>query len=149
MPIWIALWSALNTTFELRQAPFLWGFTWIKDLAPPDALIDFGRTFDLLRAVLSVAEPAADPAGGRLLPPAGVHPQAARDHAGAGTAAEDDEVDVAAVPGFPLPTPSGLCLYIFTSTSIGIIESKRIRRTSSRRKRKRRPARSSSTRPGA
>ena len=47
MPIWIALWSALNTTFELRQAPFLWGWTWIDDLARPDALIQFNRTFTL------------------------------------------------------------------------------------------------------
>ena len=30
-------------------------------------------------------------------------------------------------PIFLYPTPSGLCLYILTSTSIGIIESKRIR----------------------
>ena len=39
-PIWIALWSALQSTFELRQAPFLYGITWIKDLAKPDGLID-------------------------------------------------------------------------------------------------------------
>ena len=30
-----------NSTFELRQAPFLWGFTWIHDLAKPDRLIRF------------------------------------------------------------------------------------------------------------
>src|SRR5205085_12598279 len=41
MPIWIALWQALQTTFELRHASFLWGFTWIKDLAQPDRLIWF------------------------------------------------------------------------------------------------------------
>jgi len=27
MPIWIALWNSLQSTFELRHAPFLWGFT--------------------------------------------------------------------------------------------------------------------------
>jgi YidC/Oxa1 family membrane protein insertase len=41
MPIWIALWSSLQSTFELRHAPFLWGFTWIHDLAKPDRLINF------------------------------------------------------------------------------------------------------------
>jgi DtxR family Mn-dependent transcriptional regulator len=38
MPIWIALWNALQSTFELRQASFLWGFTWIKDLSQADRL---------------------------------------------------------------------------------------------------------------
>src|SRR5580698_8111900 len=45
-PIWIALWSALQGTFELRQAPFLRLFghdlTWIHDLSRPDSLIHFG-----------------------------------------------------------------------------------------------------------
>ena len=39
MPIWMALWTTLNTTFELRHAPFI---LWIKDLAGPDALMYFG-----------------------------------------------------------------------------------------------------------
>ena len=41
MPMFIALWQSLQTTFELRHAPFLWGFTWIKDLSQPDKLIAF------------------------------------------------------------------------------------------------------------
>src|SRR4029077_1282609 len=44
MPIWIALYSSLQSTFELRQAPFLWGFTWIKDLAHPDRAFYFPNT---------------------------------------------------------------------------------------------------------
>ncbi len=35
MPIWIALYSALQNDIALRQAPFLWGLTWIHDLARP------------------------------------------------------------------------------------------------------------------
>ena len=46
-PIWIALWSALQSTFELRQAPFLYGLTWIHDLAKPDRLIDFGHAIPI------------------------------------------------------------------------------------------------------
>ena len=33
MPIWIALYTVLNTTVELRHAPFLW---WINNLSGPD-----------------------------------------------------------------------------------------------------------------
>ena len=48
MPIWLALWATLQSTFALRQAPFLrFGpvhLTWIKDLAQPDQLITFGHT---------------------------------------------------------------------------------------------------------
>src|SRR5262249_58962474 len=44
-PIWIALWSALQSTFELRQASFLqFGsvhLTWISDLSKPDQLVHF------------------------------------------------------------------------------------------------------------
>ena len=51
-PIWIALWSALQSTFELRQAGFLrWEhvhLTWISDLSHPDALITFSQTISLL-----------------------------------------------------------------------------------------------------
>src|SRR4051794_37291890 len=47
MPIWIALWSALQSTFDLRHAPFLWGFTWIKDLSQPDHLITLSQPVTL------------------------------------------------------------------------------------------------------
>lgn len=36
MPIWVALWSMLNTNVDMRHQPFLW---WIRDLTSPDALI--------------------------------------------------------------------------------------------------------------
>jgi YidC/Oxa1 family membrane protein insertase len=35
MPIWVALWTTLNTNVELRHRPFFW---WINDLSSPDAL---------------------------------------------------------------------------------------------------------------
>lgn len=40
MPIFFGLFSALRTSFELRQAPFA---GWITDLARPDRLLDFGE----------------------------------------------------------------------------------------------------------
>lgn len=39
MPIFFGLFSALRTSFELRQAPFV---GWIDDLSRPDRLVDFG-----------------------------------------------------------------------------------------------------------
>src|SRR6185436_3798827 len=47
MPIWIALWSSLQTTFELRQSPFLWGIFghWMSDLAKPDGLIRLAQAW--------------------------------------------------------------------------------------------------------
>jgi YidC/Oxa1 family membrane protein insertase len=47
MPVWIALWQAMNTTFELRHQPFFYNLTWIKDLSKPDHLIDFGASYQL------------------------------------------------------------------------------------------------------
>ncbi len=40
MPIFFGLFSALRTSFELRQAPFV---GWIDDLSQPDRLMDFGE----------------------------------------------------------------------------------------------------------
>ena len=40
LPIFFGLFSALRTSFELRQAPFA---GWITDLSQPDRLIDFGE----------------------------------------------------------------------------------------------------------
>lgn len=36
IPIWAALWSMLNTNVDIRHQPFMW---WMKDLTSPDALI--------------------------------------------------------------------------------------------------------------
>lgn len=38
MPVWIALWTTLNTDADMRHEPFFW---WIRDLSSPDALIPF------------------------------------------------------------------------------------------------------------
>ncbi len=44
MPIWVALYTALNTDVVLRHAPF---FGYIRDLSAPDAIIDFGASFNV------------------------------------------------------------------------------------------------------
>ncbi len=47
MPIWIALWTSLASTIEMRHAPLLFEGYWIKDLTGPDALIEFSRGFSI------------------------------------------------------------------------------------------------------
>ncbi len=128
MPIWIALWSALNSTFELRHASFLWGWTWIKDLAKPDHLITFSHPIDIWFLHIS---------GLNLLPilmgvvfylqmkmqPKPVTMTKEQE--------QQQKIMMWMMPFlFPLMLyggPSGLNLYILTSTFIGIIESKVIR----------------------
>lgn len=38
LPILVGLWQGLALDFQLRQAPFLFGYTWIQDLSAPDML---------------------------------------------------------------------------------------------------------------
>jgi len=45
MPVWIALWTAVNSSIDLRGQAFL--PVWITDLAAPDALIRFPKVFVL------------------------------------------------------------------------------------------------------
>ncbi len=127
MPIWIALWSALQSTFELRHAPFLYGMTWIDDLSKPDALLSwepvplfFGITISglnvlpLLLGVVFFVNQKYTPK-----PPA--------------TTPEQEQQQkmmqwmTLLFPMFLYTGPSGLNLYILTSTTIGIIESKVVR----------------------
>ncbi len=132
-PIWIALYSTLQATFELRHEPFLFGLTWIDDLSRPDHLVDFGQRFEILPFFgLGIS-------GINLLPllmavvffiQMKLQPQP--------TATMTDEqkaqqklMQILMVTVFPLflySMPSGLNLYILTSTTIGIIETKLIRR---------------------
>jgi YidC/Oxa1 family membrane protein insertase len=127
MPIWIALYAALQSTFELRQEPFLWGFTWIKDLARPDHLITWHpihlfwgieigalNILPILLAVVFFLQQKYTPK-----PPATTPEQAQQQ--------KMMQWMSLLFPVFLYNGPSGLNLYILTSTTIGIIESKRIR----------------------
>ena len=127
MPIWIALWSSLQSTFELRQASFLWGWTWIHDLAKPDALISwtpirlpFGirvsslNVLPFLLGVVFFIQQKMQPK------PVAMDPQQEQ------TQKMMQWMSVV-FPLFLYNGPSGLNLYIMTSTTIGIFESKRIR----------------------
>jgi YidC/Oxa1 family membrane protein insertase len=132
MPIWIALWSALNTTFELRHSAFLWGFTWIDDLAKPDRLIPFSADFAFRIPLINVHVDALN-----ILPlllavvfylqqkytpkPPAMTPEQQQQQ-------KMMQWMVLIFPIFLYGQPSGLNLYILASTGIGIWESKRIRK---------------------
>lgn len=131
MPIWIALWSALQSTFELRQAPFLYGLTWIKDLAKPDGLITFSTpiplyffnwhlsSINLLPLLMGVAT-YVNQKYFMPKPTATLSPEQE----------QTQKMTQTMSLFFPLmfyTFPSGLNLYYLTSTTVGIIESKRIR----------------------
>jgi YidC/Oxa1 family membrane protein insertase len=131
MPIWIALYSALQSTFELRQAPFLWGFTWIKDLAHPDRLIYFPNNpvniwfihFDainFLPVILGVVSYVQAKIMQAQQPPST-------------TPEQETQKKLMVWMSLLLPVilyngPSGLNLYIITSTTIGLIESHIVRK---------------------
>jgi len=131
-PIWIALYGVLQTTFELRQAPFLFGWTWIKDLSQPDYIIKLAhplfenwsylptiRGLSLLPILMAVVMAIQQ----QFFMPKPV-------------AATPEQIQQQKMMQWLSPImflvffynlPSGLNLYIFTSTAIGVIESKIVR----------------------
>jgi YidC/Oxa1 family membrane protein insertase len=127
MPIFIALWACLQSTFELRHAPFLWNMTWIHDLAQPDALIKFAHPISLgfftldsinllpvLVAVVSYINMKMQPK------PVAMTPEQE----------QQQKMMQWMTLIFPLmfyKMPAGLNLYYLSTTSIGIIEGKVIR----------------------
>lgn len=136
-PIWIALWSAMSSTFELRHQPFLYGLTWIHDLSRPDHLIDFGQTFHmpilsmitisglnvlpLLFGVLQFIQFKTQPQ-----PPSMTEEQRQQQQM-------TQWMMLTLFPLFMYGSPSGLLIYMITSFTIGIIESKLIKREFNRR----------------
>ncbi|MGA2440442.1 MAG: membrane protein insertase YidC, partial [Tepidisphaeraceae bacterium] len=130
MPIWIALYSALQNDIALRQAPFLWGLTWIHDLARPDRLISWDQhpftvpflgmkvvslnVLPLVVAVVMFLQQKLQPQ-----PPSLTAEQASQQ--------KMMRYMSLAFSLFFYWMPSGLNLYILTSSTLAIFESKIIR----------------------
>jgi YidC/Oxa1 family membrane protein insertase len=129
MPIWIALYSAIYASIELRGAAFL--PVWITDLSAPDALFRFkavtlplfGKldSLNLLPILMGVAFYLQQ----KLMPKqaaASANPQVA----------QQQKMMMIMLPLlFPLmlyKAPSGLNLYIMASTFAGVIEQYVIRK---------------------
>ena len=129
MPIWIALYSAIYASIELRGASFL--PFWITDLSVPDALFRFpvvtlplfGKldSFNLLPILMGLAFYLQQ----KLMP----SPAAA---SASPQAAQQQKMMMIMLPlMFPLmlyKAPSGLNLYIMASTFAGVIEQYVIRK---------------------
>ncbi|MBT3278550.1 MAG: membrane protein insertase YidC [Phycisphaerales bacterium] len=128
MPIWIALFSGLNTEVALRHAQFL--PVWITDLSVPDALFVLpaslqssfvGNTFNLLPLLLCFA----------------MYLQSKLNPAMSSTTASPEQKVNQNMMKIMMPVmmlmffykaPSGLCLYIMASTFAGVLEQVIIRK---------------------
>lgn len=130
MPIWIALYTAIYTSIDLRGAAFL--PFWITDLSVPDALVRFPSitlplvgwkiySFNLLPILMGLGMYMQQ----KLMPTqtaSSTNPQVA----------QQQKIMMIMMPLF-LPVvlytaPSGLNLYIMASTFAGVIEQKVIRK---------------------
>ena len=129
MPIWIALYGVLQTTFELRQARFLYGWTWIKDLSQPDYIYHFASAvhLPLLGDIHGISLVPFLLSGAMFLQ---------QQFMPKPVAATPEQLQQQKMMQWISPImfllifytyPSGLNLYIATSTAVGIIESKIVR----------------------
>ncbi len=125
IPIWVALWSAIYTTIDLRGAPFL--PFWITDLSAPDAVLTWPpftipllgwtiHSLNLLPILMGVAFYLQQKIMPMQQPSAATNPQVA----------QQQKIMMIMMPLlFPLMlynAPSGVNLYIMTSTFAGVIE---------------------------
>ena len=128
MPIWIALWTAVNTSVSIRGEAFL--PFWITDLSAPDHLFKFpgglelpffGEYFNLLPILMGVVMFLQQ----KLMP----HNTAAQTNP---QAAQQQKMMMIMMPlMFPLMLykgPSGVNLYILSSITAGVIEQAIIRK---------------------
>ncbi len=131
MPIWIALYSGLSTTFELRHEPFLYGLTWINDLSKPDHLIELAPANQFSFLFLHIDGLNIVPL---LLALAFYFQFKFQPKPPVMTDEQKQQqkmmmwMTTLMFPIMLYPMPSGLNIYIFASTVFGVIESKIIRR---------------------
>lgn len=146
MPIWVALYTTLNTTVDLRHAPF---FGYIRDLSAPDALISFGgeyhiplistlmggaiTSFNLLPIIMTLLMYGQQKLTQKLTKPdKPPPPKLDKD----GRPLPDTMAQQQKMMNFMMifmgfifyNMPSGLCLYILCSSLFGMIEQWYIRK---------------------
>ncbi len=146
MPIWVALWTTLNTNVELRHKPF---FFWIHDLAAPDALYQplipwnfhiplLGsmtgpiNAFNLLPIIMMITMYAQQKFMQKLTKPATPPPPKLDEHGQpvADPMAQQQKMMSFMTIFFGLlfyNFPSGLNLYILSSNLLGMYEQYRIK----------------------
>ena len=133
MPIWIALYTSLNASVELRHAAFL--PVWITDLAVPDKIITFSGSF-----TIPLIGGMMGPIGSFNLLPlllcVAMYLQTKLNPQMSGAASPEQQSSQrmmkimmpAMMLLFFYNMPSGLNLYIMASTSAGVIEQIVIRK---------------------
>lgn len=136
MPIWIALYTGLNSNVALRHEgllPF-----WLTDLSAPDFLIDFGVTYNI-PLISALMGPIAS---FNLLPILLCAAMYLQSKYGATAQATDatttpEQQQQQKMMRIMMPVmmllffynaPSGLALYIMVSTTVGLIESRYIKK---------------------
>jgi YidC/Oxa1 family membrane protein insertase len=138
MPIWMALYATLFFAYELRQQPAFFGifqefggWLFLADLSEPDRFISLGTSIDLWLFTLSSINLLPVLMGivffiqqKYMAPP--MTPNMTEEQI-----AQQKMMKWMMVIMFPLMTyaaPSGLTLYILTSTCIGIVEGRIIKK---------------------
>ncbi|MBK8268337.1 MAG: membrane protein insertase YidC [Planctomycetes bacterium] len=146
MPIWVALYTTLNTNVDLRHAPF---FGYIRDLSAPDALIHFSgefhiplissmmggaiTSFNLLPIIMTLLMYGQQKLTQKLTKP-DKPPEPKKDKDG--NPLPDQMAQQQKIMNFMMifmgfifyNMPSGLCLYILCSSFIGMCEQWYIRK---------------------
>lgn len=126
LPIFIALFSLLNSSYELRHAPFM---LWINDLSAPDALVQFSRPIIILPGLLELHNINLLP----ILMMVAWYLQQKMAPKAADPQAQQTQKMMMIMPflfGVVLyDYASGLSLYWLTNSVFGIIEQKFIRKS--------------------
>jgi len=125
LPIFFGLFSALRTSFDLRQAPFAW---WIEDLSRPDELMQLGWDVPLIFTSVHISHLNLLPIlmvalwlGQQMTMPKPTDEQAAR--------MQKVMMIMPVVMGFFLyEYAAGLSLYMITSSGIAILEQTVVKR---------------------
>jgi len=131
MPIWIALWSAINASINLRGAEFL--PFWITDLSVPDALVSFSAvTVPLLGWKISSLNMLPILMGVAFFLQQKLMPHQSPDASANPQTAQQQKIMMIMLPVlFPLMLyngPSGVNLYIMASVFAGVFEQYVIRK---------------------
>lgn len=140
MPIWIALWATLYLAFDIRHQPAFYGvfqlfgsWQFLADLSSPDAFISLGKGFNiplvgwhvnsinllpiLMGVVFFVQQKYMTPPTTGNMTPEQIQQQKIMKW-----------MTVVLFPLMMYKSPSGLTLYIMTSSLIGIMESRYVRK---------------------
>lgn len=122
LPIFVGLWQALQYNFSLRQAEFLFGWTWIQDLSAPDQLFRFpfhldipflGKYFNLL-PILAMFQIIVQM---QMMSPPATTPEMKMQQ-------RIMKIMMVFMGFMFYKVPSGLCIYIITSGLWGLAERK-------------------------